>query len=117
MTTDIVGRAPSSDAVATPRVVRGPHGHTPYIAVAVKEGILWTRTITCSCGWGSAVSERTPYIADKALRSRHRAHVNEFTDRAPLRDYVVLLGLVAVIAAIMIAMATTVIDVSAVTGR
>lgn len=105
-----VRRPQARAAVPSPQVERGPHGHTPSVGSAVKEGILWSRGLTCSCGWVAAVSDRTPFTAEKALRAQHRSHVAHETDRAPLRDYVVMLGLLAVVAVLVLVMATTAVD-------
>lgn len=102
----------SRPSAPRPAVRRGPSQHTPIMGAAFKDGITWTRSLACRCGWERVASARTPFQADKALRSQHRRHVNEVTDRAPLRDYVLLLVLIAVVGALCLALADVAIRVS-----
>lgn len=88
-------------------------GHELTIGAPTKQDHLWTRHAVCGCTWTATVSERTPDRVATALRARHRDHLIHETGRAPLRDYVVMAALVAVVAVVMLLLFTTVVDVSA----
>ncbi|WP_300400090.1 hypothetical protein [Nocardioides sp.] len=86
------------------------HGHAPALSGATKDGFLWTRTIVCACEWERVVTERTPLQAGSVARAEHRRHVNEETDRPPARDWLILLGLIAVVGTLLIVLASVAIN-------
>jgi hypothetical protein len=88
------------------------YGHTSALSGATKDGFLWTRTIVCACDWELTVTGRSPLDAGSAARALHRRHVNDETDRPPARDYLVLIGLVAVVGTLLMVLASVAINAS-----
>lgn len=77
-------------------------GHDLLIGGSTRTDHRWTRQAVCACGWTDSVTERTPDRVAAIVRSRHRDHLVHETGRAPVRDYVVMLALLAVVAVVMV---------------
>ncbi|CAN5259511.1 hypothetical protein BH09ACT12_BH09ACT12_28290 [soil metagenome] len=86
------------------------YGHQAALGGASKQGFLWARTLVCACDWEITVTGRSPLDAGSNARAQHRRHVSEETDRPPARDYLVLLGLIAVVGTLLMVLATFAIN-------
>ncbi len=99
----------------TPSAFFRPRAHARYhhprsVSVATAHGRRWSRHAACACGWTETVRAGSPRGAARAARARHTAHVQLQTGRTPNRDYLVLVAVVLVVAAIFVAMAVAVIQ-------
>lgn len=87
-------------------------GHGRTLSIATKGDDAWTRTLTCACGWTEDVTGPTPDRAAHQAFVRHRDHVRLETNRPPVRDFVLMLFLLAVVGTIVYVMADVAIEVS-----
>lgn len=84
------------------RVAKAPaHGHAATLGTATREGFAWRRSIVCACDWEATVSGQSPQECDDHARTRHRLHVTGEVTGAPGRDYLALMGLLAIAATLL----------------
>lgn len=80
--------------------------HAPALSEATRAGFGWTCTVLCDCDWQLTVTGRSALEADTAARQRHHRHVNGEIIDLPGRDRLVLLGIVAVVATVLLVLTT-----------
>lgn len=86
--------------------------HGRSLGEPVADGKWWARTVACACGWQTTASYRSAQRAARVALRRHRAHVDQQTDRTPVRDYVLFAVLLVATTLLLLVVVTT-----AVTGE
>lgn len=93
------------------RVAKAPApGHAAALGSVTREGFAWRRSIVCACDWEATVIGQTPQECAEHARTRHRLHVNAEMAGAPGRDYLAVMGLLAIVATLLVVLVWIALD-------